>query len=260
MEASSTRESARFLWQGPRLRVWPILLAAAIGSVIILGSFAAATAILQHVDARLARQWPFVTVLELFYLAFSLIGIAIARRWLPKADFALRWPRGKPLIGRAIVWGIAFGAIMLFADHGAKLVHGWAPQTRAHGAVDIAGWLAFDLLLVGLCEETLFRGLLLGILEALSPSRLRFGDFSISTAGVTVALLFALAHAESFAMEAWPLALGQQVYAFVVGLLYAWMRERSGSLVGPMVLHSVSDFVEDAAVCALAILLPHAPH
>jgi hypothetical protein len=261
MEASSAFESAGFSWRGPKLRVWPIVLVAAIGAVIIAGSFAAARAILLHVDARLmARLWPFAAILELFYLTFSLIGMSIARRWLPNADFAVRWPRGETLIGKALIWGIAFGAIMLLVDHGAKLVHGWAPKTPTHGAADVAGWLAFELLLVGPCEETLFRGLLLGVLEALSPSRVRFGNFSISTAGVTVALLFALAHAESFATEAWPVALGQQVYAFAVGVLYAWMRERSGSLFAPIVLHSVSDFVEDAAVFALAILLPHAPH
>jgi hypothetical protein len=261
MEASPISESAIFSWHGPKLRVWPILLVAAIGALIILGSFAAATAIELHVDARLmARQWPFVTVLELFYLIFSLIGISIARRRLPNADFAVRWPRGKTLIGKALVWGIAFGAIMLLVDHGARLMHGWAPKAPAHGVVDIAGWLAFELLVVGLCEETLFRGLLMGVLEALSPSRVRLGNFSISTAGVAVALLFALAHAASFATEAWPIALGQQVYAFAVGVLYAWMRERSASLLAPIVLHSVSDFVEDAAVCALAILLPNAPH
>ena len=62
-------------------------------------------------------------------------------------------------------------------------------------------------LLVGPCEETLFRGLLLGVLEALSPSRVHFGTRSISTARIVIALLFALAHARSFAVEPWPLAL-----------------------------------------------------
>lgn len=262
MEAGiTTPSSAGFSWQGPRLRVLPILLAATIGAVVIFASFAAAWTILQHVDARLiARRWPLAAILELFYLAFALIGISIARRWLPHADFAVRWPRGKTLIGKAVFWGIAFAAIMLLSDHGVRLVHGWAPEAPVHGAVDVAGWLAFDLLLVGLCEETLFRGLLLGVLEALSPSRVRFRTSSISTAGVTVALLFALAHAYSFTIEAWPLALGQQVYAFAVGILYAWMRERTGSLAAPIVLHSVSDFAEDAVVCTLAVLLPHAPH
>lgn len=257
MEESPSPKSADIFWQGPRLRLWPILLVAVIGAVIVVGSFGVTTAIL-HSDAKLmARQWPFLAILELFYLTFSLIGISIARRWLPNADFTLRWPRGSTLISRGIVWGIAFGAIMLLADHGARLLHGLAPKTTIHGAADVGGWLAFDLLLVGLCEETLFRGFLLGVLDTLSPSRVRFGRLSLSTAGVTVALLFALAHAESFASEAWPIALGQQVYAFGIGVVYAWMRERSGSVLGPIVLHSVSDFVEDAVVFVLAILLPH---
>jgi uncharacterized protein len=260
MEEHSAAKSADIRWQGPRLRLWPILLVAAIGAVIIVGSFGVTTAILHSNAELMARQWPFVAILELFYLTFSLIGIYIARRWLPNADFALRWPCGNTMIGKGMVWGIAFGAVMLLADHGARLVHGLAPETTIHRAADVGGWLALELLLVGLCEETLFRGFLLGILDALSPSRVRFGRLSLSTGGVTVALLFALAHAGSFASEAWPIALGQQVYAFAIGVVYAWMREHSGSLLGPIVLHSVSDFVEDAFVFVLATLLPHAAH
>lgn len=260
MEASSAPECAGFSWQGPKLRGWPILLVAVIGLVILAASFAAGRAILLHVDASLIeRFWPLLIVAELFELILALVGIHIARRYLPNADFALRWPRGKTLFGEALLWGIAFGVIMLLAGNGARLVHGWAPWAPAHSPVDVAGWLAFELLQVGLCEEMLFRGLLLGVLGALSPSRVRLGNFSISTAGLTVALLFALAHAGNFAKEAWAIALGQQAYAFTLGVLYAWMRERSGSLLAPIVVHSVSDFVEVAAVCALAILLP-APH
>jgi membrane protease YdiL (CAAX protease family) len=261
METSSNPESAGFSWQGPKLRVWPILLVVVICLSILAASFTAGWAILVHVDASLTKRfWPLLSIAELFELLFALVGISIARRYLPNADFGVRWPRGKTLVGKAVVWGIAFAAIMLLSDHGANLVHRWAPEAPDHSPIDVAGRFAFDLLLVGLCEETLFRGLLLGVLEARSPSRVRFGTLSISTAGVTIALLFALAHAASFATEAWPVALGQQVYAFAVGVLYAWMRERSGSLLAPIVLHGISDFVEDAVVFALAILLPHAPH
>jgi len=261
MEATSTPESAGFSWEGPKLRLWPVLLVAAIGVSIVLASFAAANAILLRIDPGLTRRfWPLLSIAELSELSLALVGIVIARRFLPNADFGLRWPRGKTLAGKAIVWGITFAVIMLLVDYGPRLVHGWAPDPLDQRAVDVAGRLAFDLLLVGICEETLFRGLLLGILEAMSPSRLRFGTFSISTAGVTIALLFALAHASSFATEAWPVALGQQIYAFGIGVFYVWMRERSRSLLAPILLHSVSDFMEDALVCALAILLPHAPH
>ena len=123
-------------------------------------------------------------------------------------------------------------------------MRGITPGARAHTAVDIAGWLLFEILLVGLCEETLFRGLLLGVLQALSPSRLRIKKFSLSTAGVTIAIMFALAHVLSFATQPWPAALGQQLYAVTLGILYAWLRENSGSLLAPIIAHSLSDFVE----------------
>lgn len=147
---------------------------------------------------------------------------------------------------------------MLFSDHGAHLMRGLAPASPAHTAVDIAGWLGFELLLVGICEETLFRGFLLGVLEALSPSRVRFGGFSISTAGITIAVIFALAHANNFAIDPWPVALGQQIYALALGILYVWLRERSGSLLAPILTHSLSDFIETGVVFVLAAMLPHA--
>ena len=261
MDATSTPVSTGFSWEGPKLRVWPVLLVLVIGVFIVLASFALANTILSRIDPGLTRRfWVLLSIAELFELSFALIGISIARRYLPNANFALRWPRGKTLAGKAVVWGIAFAVIMLVVDQSPRLLHGWAPNPTDSRAVDVAGRLGFELILVGLCEETLFRGLLLGILEAMSPSRLRFRTFSISTAGVIIALLFALAHATSFATEAWPIALGQQLYAFALGIVYVVMRERSGSLLAPIVLHSVSDFLEDALINVLAILLPHAPH
>ena len=161
------------------------------------------------------------------------------------------------MLGKAILWGVAFGLIMLMVDQGAPLVRGHAPTAPAVHAADIAGWLTFELFQVGICEELLFRGFLLGLLTELSPSRVRIGTFSLSTAGYTIAIVFALAHAANLWTTAWPLALGQQIYAIALGILYAWMRERSGSLMAPMVTHSVSDFIEYAFVFPLAYLLPH---
>jgi uncharacterized protein len=248
-----------FSWHGPRLRVLPILLVIALGFAIVAASFTAARAILLHLDGSLVpRVWPLLIVAEIFELLLALLGITIARRWLPRAEFGTRWPRGRTLVGTAVVWGFAFGLIMLLSDHGARLVRGVAAASPAQTAIDIAGWLAFELLLVGICEETLFRGFLLGVLEALSPSRVRFGSFSISTAGITIAMLFALAHASNFATDPWPVALGQQIYALALGILYVWLRERSGSLLAPIVTHSLSDFTETGLVFVLAAMLPHA--
>ncbi len=226
-------------WEGPRLRVLPILLTLFIGLAIIAVSFTLAIIILRHVDAQLIpRLWPLLTI---------------------AATFGIRWPPGRTRVGLAVVWGVLIGIIMLIVDHSGDLMSGITPGARAHTAVDIAGWLLFELLLVGLCEETLFRGLLLGVLQALSPSRLRIRKFSLSTAGVTIAIMFALAHVLSFATRPWPAALGQQLYAVTLGILYAWLRENSGSLLAPIIAHSLSDFVEGAAMLVLFGLLPREP-
>lgn len=235
----------------------PILLVLLLGKAVLEASFHAANAILIQTDPSLIpRVWPVLMIAEPLEFGFGLLGIAIARRWLPKADFGLRRPTGRALIGKAAVWGLAFGVIMLLVDDGAVLARGLAPKAPAIHAVDIAGWLTFELLIVGICEETLFRGFLLGLLEALSPSRLRIGRFSLSTAGYTIALVFALAHMGNFRTRPWPIALGQQLYAAALGVLYAWLRERSGSLEVPIVAHNLSDFSEDAMVFVLAKLLP----
>jgi membrane protease YdiL (CAAX protease family) len=233
--------------------VLPILLVMAVGIAILAAGFALAWLLLAHFAPSLAERWSLVALAQGFVLFFALAGIAIARRRLPDADFGLRWPRvDAKWIGRAIAWAVVLAGVMVVVDNGWGLLHGRAPETTADGSADLAGWLAFNLLLVGPCEEILFRGLLLGVLQGLSPSLVRVGTRSISTAGIVIALLFALAHARSFAIEAWPIALGQQVYAFAFGLLYVWWRERSGSLLMPVVVHGLSDVVEEAAVYVLA--------
>ena len=243
-------------WEGPRLRLLPILLVVAIGFAVLAAGFAPAWLLLDRFAPSQADRWPLAALADCFELVFALTGIAIARRRLPDARFGLRLPRvDAAWIGRAIAWAIALAGLTFIVDHGAGLLHGTAPETTLRGAADLTGWLAFNLVLVGPCEEILFRGLLLGVLAALSPSRVRSGSRSISTAGIVIALLFALAHARSFAVDAWPIALGQQVYAFAFGLLYVWWRERSGSLLMPVVVHGLSDVIEEAAVYVLASVM-----
>jgi len=71
-----------------------------------------------------------------------------------------------------------------------------------------------------------------------------------------IALLFALAHVTSFWSDLfWP-ALGRQVYGFVLGVLYAYWREKSGSLLAPIIGHNLSDGVEYALMFLMTLLWP----
>lgn len=185
-----------------------------------------------------------------FQLAFALLAIAVFKRIVP-ADYGLHRPRAKTYVRPAVLWGAFFGVLMTVVDY--------APQLLAHTVpildypltpANVSGWLFFEGVYVGPTEEIPFRALLVTYLAATMPGRLRLGRFEMNGAGVLVALLFALLHATSFWAEPWPLALGQQVYAFALGVLYAYWLEKSGSVLAPIIGHNVSDVVEYALLFA----------
>src|SRR3546814_5922138 len=102
------------------------------------------------------------------------------------------------------------------------------------------------MITTGLAEETIFRGLLVGMLAVLVPGRLRIGSLDLPVAAYIVALMFGLAHWKSFTVDPFYQAMAQQIYAFVWGLIYVWLMERSRSLFAPMVAHGMGNFTEVA--------------
>jgi membrane protease YdiL (CAAX protease family) len=236
-----------------RWRLWPVLLAGVLMQAVLWPARELARLIAhQFAPFFNAHVWAFVGLAMIFQTAVGLAGIAAMRRVLPQAPTYLAWPaRGRSLVGLALAIGVGMGVLMLVAD--------WWPQLLAHRAPDAGydtshggavGWLVV-MACSGLCEEPIFRGLLVGLLTALVPGRLRVGRVDLPVAGVLVALLFGLAHYESFRVDPLALAIAQQVYAFAFGLVYVWLMERSRSLVAPIVAHGVGDAVEVGAVMAL---------
>ena len=231
-----------------RLRFIPIL------TVILLGlgiPFAAA----EIVD--LARHYsrlvpPIADKLGWLYaqhgvqLALALIAIA-AMKWLVPADYGLHAPRQKSYVGWAILWGAVFGVLMTIVDYLPSLLAQTAPRLGYPlTAANIAGWMGFEGLYVGPTEEVLFRSLLVTYLAATMPGKLRLMGYEMNGAGIVVALIFALAHFGSFFSDPFWLASGQFLYAFALGVLYAYWLEKSKSVLAPIVGHNVSDGVEYA--------------
>lgn len=195
---------------------------------------------------------PWLYAQHAFQLAFALAAIAIVKRFRP-FDAGLRWPPGKSYIVPAVLWGAFFGVLMLLVDHAPDLFARRVPDlgfpyTRAN----VAGWLFFEGVYVGPTEEIPFRSLLVGYLIAAMPARLRIGRYDMSWAGVIVAAIFALAHAQNLVSHPSWSGFGQQVYALALGILYAYWFEKSRSIVAPIMGHNVSDFVEDGLVFLLA--------
>lgn len=187
-------------------------------------------------------------------LAVALLLIA----WLSKgrfSEYGLQWPKGKRYVLASIAWGTFFGFLMTAVDYLPQIVHRLPPPGNLSLAPGhIAAMISSYGVYVGPSEEIPFRGLMLTFLLQRSSGRVRLGRYEMHAAGVILALLFALAHITSFWEVNFWLALGQQLYAFALGILYAYWREKSGSLLAPILGHDFSDGVEYALMFFLTWL------
>jgi membrane protease YdiL (CAAX protease family) len=133
---------------------------------------------------------------------------------------------------------------MTAVDYAHNLVNHAPPDHFSLSPADITGRLTFGGLYAGTVEEILFRSLLLTFLFHRLSGRLRLGKFDLHIGGVIVAVLFSLAHLTSFWTESFSVAVAQQGYGFVAGIMYAYWYEKSGSLLPSIVGHNVGNFVE----------------
>lgn len=103
--------------------------------------------------------------------------------------------------------------------------------------------LFFDFILTGFSEEILFRGLIMGVLLHSCKGNLNIGNFQISPAGIITTFLFTLAHIgidyESFTISS--ISPLQLIFTMGLGLFYAIMRDKTKSLLGPIIAHGASD-------------------
>jgi uncharacterized protein len=230
-----------------RLKLVPILVTAALGFAVpyIAGYAAFYSSKIFNTPSPNGPVLPWLYSQHAFQLLVALIVIAILKFRLVPADYGLHWPRGKSYIWAAILWGTFFGVLMTVVDY--------APELFAHTKPDpgfpltpgnVWGWTLFEGVYVGPTEEIPFRSLLVTYLAATMPGKFHIGRFNMNWAGIIVALIFALLHANNFDTRHLPQALGQQIYAFALGVLYAYWLEKSKSVVAPIIGHNFSDVVE----------------
>lgn len=239
-----------------RLRLLPLVAVVVLGlGLPILGAIVAdALSHILPVPAAHGPTLPWLYWQHLWQTLLALAAIFLIKRFMP-FDAGLRWPREKTYIWPAILWGAFFGVLMTVVDYAPDLLARHPmdlgfPITRTN----VIGWTLFEGIYVGPTEEILFRSLLVGYLIAAMPGKFNVGRYSMSWAGVIVAAIFALAHIASFVTRPSFAAVGQQFYAFALGVLYAYWFEKSRSIVAPIVGHNVSDVTEYAICFALIAL------
>jgi membrane protease YdiL (CAAX protease family) len=237
-----------------QLRLLPILVTIGLGLLVVLPSSYVFVLITEHMpmQSRMATPWLAMLANRAVMLVIALALIA----WFSRGHFSeygLEWPKHRNYVPSALLWGAAFGVLMTFVDYFPQIMrHSPPPDNLALTPRSIGAWLFFEGIYVGPTEEIPFRGLLQTFLMQRTLGRIRFWKYDMHVAGVILALLFALAHLTSFWTENFWIALGQQIYAFTLGILYAYWREKSGSLLAPIIGHHVSDGVEYALMFLMA--------
>jgi membrane protease YdiL (CAAX protease family) len=131
-------------------------------------------------------------------------------------------------------------------------------QPRALGydanAFNVIGVLAFQGLISGTCEEPLFRGYVMTALSKSWNNRsiIKIKNFDITSIDFASALIFVYAHINirfiPFSMQ---YNYMQLIISFVLGLVYAQAFRRTKSLMGPILLHNLSN-----VIVILARLIP----
>jgi hypothetical protein len=241
-------EASAFAIADLQLRVWPILATIGLGLLVVLPSGYVTFLFTNGKGMRRVNEMPW---LALFANHAVMLVIALALiAWLTRgrlSEYGLQWPKQKSYILPALAWGAFFGLFMTVLDYLPQILkHLPPPENLSLAPGSVAVWLFFEGIFVGPTEEIPFRGLLQTFLMQRSSGRVRLWNYEMHVAGVILAILFAIAHLTSFWTENFWIALAQQIYAFGLGILYAYWREKSGSLLAPIIGHNVSDGVEYA--------------
>jgi hypothetical protein len=235
-------EASVFSISGLQLRPWPILATIGLGLLVVVPSGYVFLLLTEHMS-RTETVW----LAMANHAVMLLIAVALIA-WFSRGTFSeygLQWPKQRNYVRSALWWGTAFGLLMTVVDYFPQILrHTPPPDNLALTPQSIGAWLFYAGIFVGPTEEIPFRGLLQTYLMQRTSGRIRLWKYEMHVAGIVLALLFALAHLTSFWQENLWIALGQQIYAFALGILYAYWREKSGSLLAPIIGHNVGDGVE----------------
>ncbi|MBI2091995.1 MAG: CPBP family intramembrane metalloprotease [Deltaproteobacteria bacterium] len=194
--------------------------------------------------ARVLHGWKNVLLISKYYatiFAVAFLYVPIAVMWIKKRQMDFL-DTSVSMFVRGIIF-FALTALIVFPPYalGAHLwmMFIWGRQGfSAAPFPDLWQTVVFQILLIALPEEFLFRGYMQGTLNKVFTGRKRFFGASIGWALPITSVVFAFAH--SFVHYEW-----WHFSIFFPALLFGWLREKTGSITAPILFHAASNILSD---------------
>lgn len=199
------------------------------------------------IDPDGAYAW--VSVHHIIQAVIVLVIMVLTKR-LWSIDYS--FGRGNTAVGNRYVkrFSLFFGIYLMGAYVTSILTGSLQPFAYPMTPINIMGQMGFQILLSGPSEELIFRAFAITILGLGTKKRI-FSD-RISLANLIAAIIFGLAHVQIiFTPLSASFSPFQILYAFVLGLFYGDCYEKSGNVIYPMMMHSMSN----AAMVGIGIIM-----
>lgn len=168
---------------------------------------------------------------KLYSIVFAIFLSVLLRRIISPLEIGLTLNQNKG----SIRFSLGFILIMCLIASGLGML---SAKTPFEGEI-----LLYTAIMPGLSEELIYRGLLLGLLNKIFEKRYRLLKTNFGWGAIITSLIFGFLHgfqlSDNFQFQFDFIAI---LLSGIYGFIYALIRERSGSLVFPVVAHSVTDF------------------
>ncbi|MES2059204.1 MAG: CPBP family intramembrane glutamic endopeptidase [Pseudomonadota bacterium] len=103
--------------------------------------------------------------------------------------------------------------------------------------------LAFQLTMPGLEEEPFYRGILLLAFNETLRGRIRMLGIDLGWGALLSCVAFGLGHAFDYSHNGWSFDLMSMALTALPAFILVWLRERTGSLVLPVLLHNFGNSI-----------------
>ncbi|MBN2881739.1 CPBP family intramembrane metalloprotease [Candidatus Woesearchaeota archaeon] len=168
---------------------------------------------------------------KLYSIVFALLLLIPLKNIITPSEIGLRLRQND----KSIKFSLIFILIFFLIASSIGLLSG---KTSFDGET-----LLFTAIMPGLNEELIYRGLLLGLLNKIFERKYRIFKTNFGWGAIITSLIFGILHGFQLGDNLqFQFDFFTIIISGIYGFVYALIRERSGSLVFPVIAHSAVDF------------------